>query len=47
MLIFFITSLLLSQKYNFIKGYIDTIYINKKIKLISNIVIYIKGRKGD
>jgi len=27
------------------KGYIDTTYINKELKLISNIVIYIKGRK--
>ena len=27
------------------KGYIDTTYINKELKLTSNIVIYLKGRK--
>jgi hypothetical protein len=27
------------------KGYIDTTCINKELKLISNIVIYLNGRK--
>ena len=32
-------------KIKLFKGYIDKIYINKELKLISSIVIYLKGRK--
>jgi hypothetical protein len=34
MLIFFIVNLLSSQKVELFKGYIDTTYINKELKLI-------------